>query len=94
MVWQQAALPMSLYIFLKSTTRSMPATSNAVVAAWGAVILSFSEVVTLHTYQFVVKSVWCYTRWCVVWSIVGRTPIPRGSAKNFYQLLLLWRLHR
>jgi len=42
MLWQKAALPVSRYIVLKSTTRSMPQSqagyNNAILAAWGAVI--------------------------------------------------------
>ena len=42
MVWQKAALPVSRYIVLTSTTRSMPQSqagyNNAILAAWGAVI--------------------------------------------------------
>ena len=42
MVWKKAALPVSSYIVLKSTTRSMPLSqagyNNAILAAWGAVI--------------------------------------------------------
>ena len=42
MVWQKAALPVSRYIVLKSTTRSMPQSqagyNNAILSAWGAEI--------------------------------------------------------
>ena len=42
MVWQKAALPVSRYIVLKTTTRSMPQSqagyNNAILSAWGAVI--------------------------------------------------------
>ena len=42
MVWQKVALPVSRYIVLKSTTRSMPLSqagyNNAILSAWGAVI--------------------------------------------------------
>jgi hypothetical protein len=42
MLWQKAALPVSRYIVLKSTNRSMPQSqagyNNAILAAWDAVI--------------------------------------------------------
>jgi hypothetical protein len=53
-VRQEAALPNSCYIVRKPTARSMlqskPATSNAVMAAWGAVIVRFHGVANLYKY--------------------------------------------
>ena len=81
MVWQKAALPVSRYIVLKSTTRSMPQSQagyiNAIVAAWSAVISVSIDLPIWRSSNLWTRRSVLLTLSLAAWNIVGDTRVVR-----------------